>query len=51
MTDINRLLKKKGWTGAELGRLEIANSALAYDKALKSNSITQEPIVSNADFR
>lgn len=51
MLNINRLLKKKGWTGAELGRLQIANTALAYDKAVKADNPNQEPVVSSADFQ
>lgn len=50
MLNINRLLKKKGWTGAELGRLELANMALAYKKATDTNNPEQEPVISRADF-
>lgn len=49
MLNINRLLKKKGWTGAELGKLELANTALTYQKAVESNNHAQEPAISRAD--
>ena len=50
MLNINRLLKKKGWTGAELGKLELANTALTYQKAVENNNHSQEPAISRADF-
>lgn len=51
MLNINRLLKKKGWTGAELGKLELANTALAYKKAVEADNPEQEPVISREDFR
>lgn len=51
MLNINRLLKKKGWTGEDLGRLELANTAIGYDKVVKTNDPNQEPPVSKEDFR
>lgn len=50
MLNIDRILKKKGWTGAELGKLELANTALAYKKAVKADNPEQEPAISRADF-
>lgn len=50
MLNIDRLLKKKGWTGAELGKLELANTALAYKKAVEADNPEQEPAISRADF-
>ena len=50
MLNIDRLLKKKGWTGAELGKLELANTALAYKKAVEANNPEEEPAISRADF-
>lgn len=50
MLNIDRLLKKKGWTGAELGKLELANAALAYKKAVEDNNPETEPAISRADF-
>lgn len=50
MLNIDRLLKKKGWTGSELGRLELANTALAYKKALDNGNPEQEPVISRRDF-
>lgn len=50
MLNIDRLLKKKGWTGAELGRLELANTALAYKKAVETNNPEQELVISRAEF-
>jgi hypothetical protein len=50
MLNIDRLLKKKGWTGEELGRLELANTLNMFSQSLQG---IQEPvpIVSKADFR
>ena len=35
MADIKRLLKKKGWTGRELGILELSNMAIMFRQALE----------------
>lgn len=50
MLNIDRVLKKKGWTGEELGRLELANTLNMFSQSLQG---IQEPvpIVSKADFR
>lgn len=50
MININRVLKKKGWTGKDLGRLQIANAALTYDKSLKADDPQIKPIISKADL-
>lgn len=47
--EINRLLNKKGWTGAELGRLEIATVMRAYQRALNGEEDTK-PEISKEDF-
>ena len=47
--DISTLLNKKGWTGAELGRLEIATVMLAYQRALNGEPDPQ-PEISREDF-
>lgn len=48
--NIEKLLKKKGWTGEELGRLELINTLNMFSQSLQG---VQEPIpiVSKADFR
>ncbi|MFA7162816.1 MAG: hypothetical protein WC097_01530 [Eubacteriales bacterium] len=47
--NIDKLLKKKGWTGAELGRLELANTFTAFAQALQGVK-DPKPLISNADF-
>lgn len=47
--DINTLFTKKGWTGAELGRLEIATVMKAYQRALNGEADPQ-PEISREDF-
>ena len=47
--DINTLLNKNGWTGAELGRLEIATVMRAYQRALNGEQDPQ-PEISREDF-
>ena len=37
MTNIKRLLNKESWTGQELGKLLLANTAHTYKEALKGN--------------
>lgn len=51
MLNVDRLLKKKGWTGAELGKLQIANVLLAYKKALETGDPNEEGVVSKAEFK
>lgn len=51
MLNVDRLLKKKGWTGAELGKLQIANVLIAYKKALESGNPNEEGVVSKAEFK
>ena len=51
MLNVNRLLKKKGWTGADLGKLQTANIMLAYKKALETGNPNEEGIISKADFK
>ena len=50
MLNIEKLLKKKGWTGEELGRLELVNTLSMFSQSLQG---VQEPtpIVSKAEFR
>lgn len=50
MVNIDKLLRKKGWTGEELGRLAIANLMLGYKKTLESNNPNEELPISRADF-
>lgn len=49
MADIKRLLNKKGWTGRELGILELTNMAVMFRQALEGKQ--PEPIVDQARFR
>lgn len=49
MADIKRLLNKKGWTGRELGILELTNMAIMFRQALEGKEL--EPIVDPACFR
>lgn len=49
MADIKRLLNKKGWTGRELGMLELTNMAVMFRQALEGKQ--PEPIVDQARFR
>lgn len=49
MADIKRLLNKKGWTGRELGILELTNMAVMFKQALEGKE--PEPLVEQAQFR
>lgn len=37
MADIKRLLNKKGWTGKELGILELTNMATLFRQRISGN--------------
>lgn len=49
MADIKRLLNKKGWTGRELGIIELTNMAIMFRQALEGKE--PQPIVDQARFR
>ena len=49
MSDIKRLLNKKGWTGKELGQIELSNMAYTFGQQIEGKEPT--PLVSHADFR
>lgn len=49
MADIKRLLSKKGWTGRELGILELTNMAVMFQQALEGKE--QKPIVEKNRFQ
>ena len=49
MADIKRLLNKKGWTGRELGILELTNMAIMFQQALEGKE--PQPLVEQAQFR
>ena len=49
MADIKRLLNKKGWTGRELGILELTNMAVMFRQALEGKE--PQPIVEQAQLR
>ena len=51
MVNIEKLLKKKGWTGAELGKLSIANFMLNYKKNLENNAPSEDLLISESDFK
>ena len=48
--NINQLLKKEGWTGRELGILELTNVAVMFGKAL-SGEPDPKPIISQEQLR
>lgn len=47
--NVERLLKKKGWTGEELGILEVTNVIHCFVQALQGTE-NPKPLVSNAEF-
>lgn len=49
MADIKRLLNKKGWTGRELGILELTNMAIIFRQALEGKE--PKPIIEQAQLR
>ena len=49
MADIKRLLNKKGWTGRELGILELTNMCVMFRQALEGKD--PQPIVEQAQLR
>lgn len=49
MRDIKRLLNKKGWTGRELGQIELANMAYMFSQQIQGKDPT--PLVTQGEFR
>ncbi len=49
MVDIKRLLNKKGWTGRELGILELTNMAVLFRQAIEGKE--PKPLVEQAQLR
>lgn len=49
MADFKRLLNKKGWTGRELGILELSNMAIIFRQVLSGEP--QKPIVEKSQFQ
>lgn len=49
MADIKRLLNKKGWTGRELGIIEVSSMATAFANALAGKPA--KPLVEDNEFR
>ena len=47
--DIKKLLNKKGWTGRELGIIELTNTCICFQQALEGKP--QQPIVEAAELR
>lgn len=50
MADIKRLLNKKGWTGKELGILELANMATLFRQRMSGNP-NPTPLVTKGQFQ
>lgn len=50
MRDLKKLLNKKGWTGRELGIIEVANAALTFKKAVEGDP-NPDPIISPERFQ
>lgn len=50
MADIKRLLNKKGWTGKELGILELTNMATLFRQRISGNQ-TPTPLVTKGQFQ
>lgn len=48
MADIKRLLRKKGWTGKELGQIEISNMCHMWSQQMQGKTPT--PLVEHEDF-
>jgi len=49
VADIKRLLNKKGWTGRELGILELTNMAITFKQAMRGEEI--KPLFTSAEFQ
>ena len=49
MADIKRLLNKKGWTGRELGILELTNMCIIFQQALEGKE--PKPLVEQSQLR
>lgn len=49
MADIKKILNKKGWTGRELGILELTNMAVMFKQALEGKDL--QPIVDMAQLQ
>lgn len=50
MADIKRLLNKKGWTGKELGILELTNMATLFRQRISGNQ-NPTPLVTKGQFQ
>ena len=48
MADIKKLLRKKGWTGKELGQIELSNMCYQFDQQLHGKTPT--PLVSREEM-
>ena len=49
MADIKRLLNKKGWTGKELGILEVTNMAVNFRHRLRGEK--EKPLIEHEQFQ
>ena len=50
MANLKRLLNKKGWTGRELGIIQVANMAIVFKQALQGNPDPQ-PLIEREQLR
>lgn len=50
MLNVDKLLKKKKWTGEELGRLELVNTLHVFSQTMQGDK-KPKPLVNRADFR
>ena len=50
MADIKRLLNKKGWTGRELGIIQVTNMAVMFRQALRGNP-DPKPLIEREQLR
>lgn len=49
MADLKKLLNKKGWTGRELGIIELANMAITFGQTLRHEEV--KPIIEDSQLR
>lgn len=49
MADIKRLINKKGWTGKELGIIELTNMAVMFSQTIKGEEV--KPIIESSQLK
>lgn len=50
MIDMAKMLRKRKWTGAEIGRLELANASYAYKDAIDNGKLQGEAPIPSEQF-